>query len=133
MHETVDELDGMNFVFLCMEGGDKAVLVEHLERASVPFVDVGMGLSAGEAGISGIVRTTTSIPERRDILRRRVSLGPPDSANEYDANIQVADLNALNAALAVIRWKKFYGFYVDYEGELDCTYTVDTNMVLNDR
>ena len=35
----------------------------------------------------------------------------------YSHNIQIAELNALNAALAVIKWKKLAGFYVDLEGE----------------
>ena len=33
----------------------------------------------------------------------------------YRSNIQVADLNALNAALAVMRWKQYMGFYLDQE------------------
>jgi hypothetical protein len=35
--------------------------------------------------------------------------------NECGRNIQIADLNALNAALAVVKWKKLYRFYVDLE------------------
>ncbi len=31
------------------------------------------------------------------------------------SNIQVADMNAMNAILAVIRWKQLCGFYVDLE------------------
>ena len=49
----------------------------------------------------------------------------------YASNIQVADLNMLNAALAVIKWKKLRGFYRDLEGEHHCTYTTDGNMLLN--
>ena len=29
----------------------------------------------------------------------------------YDQNIQIADANALNAILAVMRWKQHFGFY----------------------
>ena len=31
--------------------------------------------------------------------------------DDYNRNIQIADLNALNAAFAVIKWKKLFGFY----------------------
>lgn len=31
----------------------------------------------------------------------------------YRSNIQIADLNALNAVLAVGTWKRLCGFYVD--------------------
>lgn len=33
----------------------------------------------------------------------------------YRSNIQVADLNALNATMAVLRWKQFMGFYSDQQ------------------
>ncbi len=45
--------------------------------------------------------------------------------------IQVAELNAFNAALAVIKWKKIRGFYRDLERELHSTYTTDGNLLLN--
>ena len=50
--------------------------------------------------------------------------------NEYDKNIQIADLNALNAALAVIKWKKLLGFYIDQEHELYSTYTITNGSSL---
>ena len=40
-------------------------------------------------------------------------------------------MNALNAVLAVIKWKKLRGFYRDLEREHHCTYTTDGNMLLN--
>ena len=43
---------------------------------------------------------------------------------------QVADLNALNAVLAVVKWKKIRGFYRDLEREHHCTYTTDGNMLI---
>lgn len=45
---------------------------------------------------------------------------------------ELTPLNALNAALAVVRWKKVFGFYRDYEGEHHATYTIDTAMLLNE-
>ncbi len=50
----------------------------------------------------------------------------------YAQNIQVADLNALNACLAVIRWKKLCGFYRDTEGEHFSLFTLDSNHLLNE-
>ena len=52
--------------------------------------------------------------------------------DDYDSNIQVADLNALNAALAVIKWKKLCGFYLDFVKEHHSTYSIDCNMLVND-
>ena len=44
--------------------------------------------------------------------------------DEYSANIQIADLNALNAAFAVLKWKKLAGFYQDDTGEHHSTFTI---------
>ncbi len=55
-----------------------------------------------------------------------------DARGEYDQNIQIADLNALSAALAVIRWKKYYGFYLDFQNECHSTYTLDRNLLISD-
>lgn len=37
--------------------------------------------------------------------------------DEYRTNVQISELNALNAALAVLRYKQIRGFYFD-EGNL---------------
>ena len=52
---------------------------------------------------------------------------------EYERNVQIVELNALNAALAVIRWKKHRGFYLDLGGEGRSTYTIDGNHMSNKR
>ena len=62
---------------------------------------------------------------------RRVSFSDGDD-DEYKTNIQIADLNMLNATLAVIRWKKHYGFYQDLEREHHTTYTTNVNMLLGE-
>ena len=133
---NADELDGMDFVFLCMDSGpDKRALVERLETADVPFVDTGMGLDEESSTIGGIVRVTTSTPQQRQHVwdKQRISFeDPDDGANEYARNIQVADLNALNACLAVIRFKKLFGFYRDLDAEHHTLYTVDGNHLLNE-
>ncbi len=54
------------------------------------------------------------------------------AVDEYSRNIQIADLNALNAALAVIKWKKFCGFYRDLACERFTTYAIDGNKLINE-
>lgn len=130
--ENLHLLDGITFAFLSMDGGDgKRHVVEKLERLNVPFIDVGMGLELTDGSLGGILRVTASTPEQRELFRKRVSFGEPTRDDIYRSNIQVADLNALNANLAVIKWKKLRGFYRDFERELHCTYTTDGNMLLN--
>lgn len=130
---NVHELEGMEFAFLCMDSGDaKRVVVEALERFGTPFVDVGMGVEVVDDALRGTVRLTTSTAQMRAHLRTRVSLSAPGPDDEYDSNIQIAELNALNAALAVIRWKKHFGFYLDFEREHHTTYSISTNALVSD-
>lgn len=131
---NVHELNDADFVFLCMDSGpDKRAIVEHLMASETPFVDSGMGLHEEGGAVAGIVRATSCTSSRQDHVLGRVSFeDPDDGVNEYVRNIQVADLNALNAALAVIRWKKHCGFYRDLEGEHHTLYTVDGNHLLNE-
>lgn len=130
---NVIELRGMAFVFLCMDASQtKKAIVHHLEEYGVSFIDVGMGVDLVEDSLHGVLRVTASTPQQRDHFRKRVSLADAGLNDDYDRNIQVADLNALNAALAVIKWKKLCGFYVDLEHEHHCTYTIDGNMLTNE-
>ena len=52
-----------------------------------------------------------------------------ETQNEYEWNIQTADMNMLNAALAVIKWKKMFGYYVDRKQEFNGTYTISRNQL----
>ena len=72
------------------------------------------------------------MPVRADHFRQRVSLADGTGNNEYDRNIQVADLNALNAALAVIKWKKLAGFYRDMKAEHHSQFTIDGSLLINE-
>lgn len=130
---NMDELRGMNFVFLCLDkGSPKRVIVEKLEELNVSFVDVGMGIQLSDGSLGGIVRVTTSTEAKRDHFRERVSFGDAVGNNEYDRNIQIADLNALNATLAIIKWKKLFGFYRDLKSEHHSQFSLDGNLFLNE-
>jgi hypothetical protein len=136
-HGYLDEasagsLQGVTFAFVCMDAGSaKRSVVERLEAIGASFVDVGMGLELDDGSLGGILRVTASTPGRRDHFRSNVSMEEGGAGDVYASNIQVADLNALNAALAVIKWKKMRGFYRDLEGEHHITYTTDGNLLLS--
>ena len=58
---NVEELRGMDFVFLCLDkGAPKKLIVEKLEEFNIPFIDVGMGIQLNDDALGGIVRVTTS-------------------------------------------------------------------------
>jgi hypothetical protein len=128
---NIDQLRNMQFVFVSIDVGDeKRLIVQKLEEFGIPFVDVGMGLYAKNERLGGILRVTTSTPAQRQHVHEkgRISFGKPAAEAVYDQNIQIADLNALNATLAVIKWKKLFDFYADNENEFFSSYTIDCNM-----
>jgi len=130
---TAHLLDGVTFAFVCIDGGEgKEAVIRALEDRNIPFIDVGIGVQLVDGRLLGVVRTTTSKPGMRGHLRTRVSFGDSDAGNEYASNIQIAELNALNAVQAVIKWKKMRGIYVDLEGEHHSTFTIDGNSIIND-
>ena len=129
---NVSDLRDMTFVFLTIDAGpDKKLIVEKLEEYDVPFIDTGMGVYRTGDTLGGIVTVTTSTPGHRDHVRAGNRITFTDGGDEYDHNIQIADLNMLNAVLAVIKWKKLYGFYADDEHELFTAYTIAANQLLN--
>lgn len=132
---SVDQLRGMDFVFLCLDKGKaKKLIVTKLEEFSIPFIDVGVGVYQVNGSLGGVLRITSSTVTQREHVRAkgRISFSDGDNDNDYSRNIQIADLNALNAALAVIKWKKLFGFYLDLENEHHSTYTIDGNKLINE-
>jgi len=125
----------MDFVFVCIDSPSaKRVVVDKLHQCGIPFIDVGMGVSLGDDdALRGILRVTTSTKSKFEHIYggKRISFVGDDN-DLYDQNIQVADLNALNAALAVVKWKKSQGFYADLRREHFSTYTIDGNSVTNE-
>lgn len=131
---NASQLKDFSFVFICLDNGDvKKHIIPKLEEFGIPFIDVGMGIHMIDGSLGGILRVTTSTPEKRDHVWEQHRIPMSSGAmNDYAANIQIADLNALNAALAVIRWKKYMGFYRDFQQEHFSTYTIDGNLLLSE-
>lgn len=50
----------------------------------------------------------------------------------YGTNIQVADINPLNGALAVIKWKKLCDFYQDCYREHQSAYAINAHQLTRD-
>ena len=130
---NIEELVSMDFVFVAIDDGpSRELIVKALEEAGVSYIDVGMGIVENDGSLSGIIRVSTSTPAHPASGTERLSFGEGGPENEYDRNIQVADLNALNAALAVIKWKKLKGFYHDLEGEHFAAYALSGNNIVNE-
>ena len=119
---TVELLRGMDFVFLAMGANrSRDLAVAKLKEYGVPFVDVGMGIFKEGDALGGTVRAT---------FNESILSTPGADGGIYASNIQVADLNALNAALAVIKWKKVQGFYFDLDSFKEATYQIESGVLI---
>jgi hypothetical protein len=121
-------------VFLCLDAGDaKRVIVERLVASATPFIETGMGAILSNGQLRGIVRTSTSTPTTRTEAAPHISYSAGDGiADEYATNIQTAELNALNAALAVVRWKQFMGIYQDTREQYYCGYSIASGEIVGE-
>ena len=130
---TIDELLSMAFVFVAIEGGDSRKFVtEKLSEYEVPFIDVGMGINEKDASLFGTLRVMLSTDQSRNRISSILPITVGDDEGIYSSNLQVAGLNALNAALAVIKWKKFLGFYADLGKEHSIYYQITDNSLANE-
>jgi hypothetical protein len=132
-HDNITALAGVSFVFICVDKNSaRKTLVTYLIEKGIPFIDVGLGVLPVDDCLVGTVRCTAVTNIKNDHLFKRVSSSDSDIDDAYSTNIQIADLNALNAALAVIKWKKFCGFYQDLENEHHSTYSINVAQLINE-
>jgi uncharacterized protein DUF6791/ThiF family protein len=109
------DLDGVTFAFVCVDkGSSRAAIFELLISKGIPFIDVGMGLKRKQERLNGMVRTTLYSAEDGERVRAKGLAELKDQPDDlYRANIQIGELNALNAVLAIIRFKQLRGFYFE--------------------
>ena len=132
--ENIDELNDLDFVFLCVDRGEiRKEIIKHLELRNISFIDVGMGISKNGNSLGGMLRVTASTPKKRNHIwdKNRIPF-TDDLENEYSSNIQIAELNCLNATLALIKWKKLLGYYQDTTLEYNSFYLLGSNHSINE-
>ncbi len=124
--ENRSELNGLDFVFLCIDSGDaKRDIVEYLVDNNIHFIDTGIDVNVIEGKLLGTVRNTAfMVPDKYDKLKKSLSYGAVHN-DVYSSSIQTAELNSLCATTAVLKWKKEIGFYQDLSASSIIVY--DTN------
>lgn len=133
--ENASELRDMNFVFVCVDNPQsRAAILPTLQEMAVPFVDVGMGLLVTDDKLHGLLRATSSTEmfDSAILGRGRVPVSSGAAEDVYSTRVQVADLNAMLALMAVIKWKKHVGFYHDTESEHHSVFAVSAAEFIND-
>jgi hypothetical protein len=129
--DNIQELDNMTSVFLSLDPcPEKKNIIDRLIAKGILTIHCGLGLQDVDGSLRGQVKVTTINKDKHDHIASRINLNTQEE-DLYDRNIQVADLNALNAIFAVIRWKKTLGFYKDHDREYFSNYVIYTNEIHN--
>lgn len=129
-YENLDILSNHDFVFLCIDNASaKKVIIDFLLQEKIPFVDLGMGLSKVGEAIRGQIRTTLVTPQNQEHLNK-INMCNPTENDIYSTNIQVSELNALNAIYGIICWKKYFGFYSSDDLVYNMNYVIDTGDLI---
>lgn len=112
---SASDFTSVTFAFVAIDSGSaRKEIFELLIALGIPYIDVGLGLDRANGNLSGQLRATYYSKEEAQARKDKefaMLVDHPDA--EYRLNIQIAELNALNAALAIIEYKKFKGFYFD--------------------
>jgi hypothetical protein len=108
------DIDGVTFAFVCVDKGTaRSNIITILSNLGIPFIDTGIDIKRTETGeLRGMTRTTyfSTDPAQISKSKSQVPLtDPPDDM--YKTNIQIGEINNMNACLAVLRYKQLKGFY----------------------
>ena len=125
-------LEGLSYVFVCIDSNSaKSMIISKLREFGVTFIDVGLGVNVADENLVGTLRVTVGTPGKHDHILNRIGTAETDD-NDYATNIQIADLNALNALMAIVKWKKLCGFYQDLKEEHNSTFTINTGQLIHE-
>lgn len=129
---NVDLLKGLSYVFICIDSNSaRSMIISKLSEFGISFIDVGLGVNIAEENLIGTLRVTVGTSKKYDHIPNRIGSEELDD-NEYATNIQIADLNALNALIAVVKWKKMCDFYQDLKKEHNSIFVINTGQLLHD-
>ena len=71
-------------------------------------------------------------PQQHDHVDLYVPMQDEGDDLLYRQNIQVADMNAVNAQIAVMKWNQYFNFYADDFQAHNMTFSVNTMSLARD-
>ena len=116
--ENLGQLRSADMVFICVDRGEsRRLITDELIRNRRRFIDTGIGMEEQNGQMWGSCRITVfdGRAEREQEVRKRLPVQQRED-DIYDRNIQIVEMNALNAAMAVTAWKQLSGVYRDGRG-----------------
>lgn len=130
---NVNILDDMDMIFVCIDGGKlKEYLINYLIEKGLKFIDTGIGIECVDSKLIGSIVNVYADEKYNSHVIKHITLNS-DGFNEYNSNIQISEINALAASLAVIKWKQSIGFYADYYDKNTLKFNIEIGDMINDK
>lgn len=130
--DNIHEIKSFSYVFISVDKNEARYnITKSLLAMGITFIDTGLGVNKFEDSLNGAIRVTVGSSIKNNHLDLRIGSHEFDE-NEYANNIQIADLNCLNAMFAILKWKKLSGFYQDMKQEHNNLFFISTNKLLNE-
>ena len=126
--DNLSSLNGLDFVFISVDDGpSRGLISSYLRDQSIAFIDVGMGLDQNDDNrVFGQCRMTFWHPGDPP---PDLPIEPKAAPDLYRSAIQTIETNALSASLAVLRWKRFVGFYHSSDSEAESIFNVSRGSI----
>lgn len=132
---SCEEMEGVTFAFVCIDNGDaRREVFDLLIRMKIPFIDTGLGVKrSNNSDLNGMLRATYFPIDQADKVRRKKCASESeDPENLYKSNIQISELNALNACMAVLQYKQIKGFYCNETKAFDTRFNVSSFLMVRE-
>ena len=118
----------LTFGFIAVDRDEsRATVRQAMHEHKIPFIDVGMGVRIENGKLTGGCQAVLC-PQDPAEIQGLIPNGGLAFGEQAYRNIQVSEIHALNAALAVIKWKRFRGQYPDQDHLLS-SYSIDWNRL----
>lgn len=106
------ELKDCKFVFIAVDDGpSRGLIARYLSENGISFIDTGIGVDKVSEATKLLSRVRVSAIDAQNISLLDKLPTADDKEEAVYNNIQLAELNALNAMLAIILYKQKIGFY----------------------
>lgn len=129
-----EDMKGVTFAFVCVDkGSSRSDIFKLLIKMQIPFIDVGMGLDKAKGKISGMLRTTYYPAGSAQVLvDKRLAPMADYPDDEYKVNIQISELNAMNASIAILKYKQIRGFYSDCRDYYNVLFDINDSHIVGE-
>lgn len=109
--KNLSEFLNYDFIFVAVDNNKSRIKIcSYLTGNNIKYVDVGLGVNLIDDSLTASFRVSYPHEDGINVLKNHCG-GDNQEDDIYASNIQIAELNALNAGFAVMKWKMESTYY----------------------